>query len=233
LDAKGDLIVADYTSIRRVTTAGVVTTIAGLTAQIGKTDGTGSTARLMIREAWRVATDGAGNVYVSDSENDTIRKVTPSGVVTTLAGLAHHGFTELTEAPVQLRASSGRRASRWTPPATSTWRTTATTRSARSRPGLVTTIAGVAAMLGNQNGTGAGALFDSPTALAIDVTDNLFVLDQNHLIRKITPAAVVTTFAGPTELGKDSDDGVGRSFSSLSTPRVTSSSTTGPTTRFA
>ncbi len=61
-------------------------TLAGSASSYGSTDGTGSAARFYYPSA--VATDNAGNVYVADSLNHTIRKVTPGGVVSTLAGLA-------------------------------------------------------------------------------------------------------------------------------------------------
>src|SRR5206468_2920267 len=76
----------DNYAIRKVTPAGVVTTLAGLAGTPGDTDGTGSAARFS--ELWGVAVDGWSNVYVADRDNNTIRKVTPAGVVTTLAGVA-------------------------------------------------------------------------------------------------------------------------------------------------
>src|SRR5258708_4773010 len=62
------------------------TTLAGLAVNPGSADGTGSAARFNSPSG--VATDSSGNVYVADSYNHTIRKITPAGVVTTLAGLA-------------------------------------------------------------------------------------------------------------------------------------------------
>src|SRR5438034_295682 len=62
------------------------TTLAGLAGSFGSADGTGSAARFYLPTG--VATDSSGNVYVADSDNSTIRKITPAGVVTTLAGLA-------------------------------------------------------------------------------------------------------------------------------------------------
>ena len=73
--------VANHT-IRRITLAGVVTTIAGLAGTSGTNDGTGDAARFNYPNGAGV--DNGGNVYVADSGNHTIRKITPAGVVTTL-----------------------------------------------------------------------------------------------------------------------------------------------------
>jgi hypothetical protein len=91
VDSVGTVYVADRLNctIRKVTPAGVVTTLAGLAGSAGSADGTGSNARFGVDSLGRghlaVAVDGAGTVYVADSANLTIRKVTPAGFVTTLA----------------------------------------------------------------------------------------------------------------------------------------------------
>src|SRR5205085_2201186 len=87
-DSSGNVYVADTdnNTIRKITAAGVVTTLAGLAGSNGSADGMGSAARFYHPNG--VATDSSGNVYVADIYNDTIRKITPAGVVTTLAGLA-------------------------------------------------------------------------------------------------------------------------------------------------
>src|SRR5207247_2211627 len=88
VDSAGNVYVADAdnSTIRKVTPTHMVTTLAGLAGSSGSADGTGSTARFNAPSG--VAVDSSDNIYVADSNNSTIRKATPGGVVTTLAGLA-------------------------------------------------------------------------------------------------------------------------------------------------
>src|ERR1035438_636001 len=88
VDSAGNVYVGDAnnSTIRKVTPAGVVTTLAGLADSYGRADGAGSAARF--NYPFGAAVDSAGNVYVADTDNNAIRKVTPAGVVTTLAGMA-------------------------------------------------------------------------------------------------------------------------------------------------
>jgi hypothetical protein len=84
-DSAGNVYVADQNNtIRRITPAGVVSTLAGITGVAGSSDGTGTGA--LFNNPAGLAVDSNGNLYVTDSANDTIRMVTPAGVVTTLAG---------------------------------------------------------------------------------------------------------------------------------------------------
>ncbi len=78
-------------AIRKVTSAGVVSTLAGLAGSSGSVDGTGNAARFNLPSG--VAVDATGNVYVADTFNHTIRKITPNGLVTTIAGqVGQSGF---------------------------------------------------------------------------------------------------------------------------------------------
>ncbi|WP_184338483.1 NHL domain-containing protein, partial [Prosthecobacter vanneervenii] len=141
VDSAGNVYVADgdNSTIRKVTAAGVVNTLAGSAGETGSTDGTGSAARFFYPNG--VAVDSEGSVYVSDGDSNTIRKVTAAGVVSTLAGSA-----------------------------------------------------GVS---GSADGTGSAARFNNPTGVMVDSAGNVYVADQfNHTIRMVTSAGVVSTIGG-------------------------------------
>lgn len=90
-DSAGVAYVADSANhlIRRIDPSGTVTRLAGQPGIPGSADGSGSAARFS--DARKIVADGAGNVYVADTWNHTIRKITPAGLVSTLAGMAGEG----------------------------------------------------------------------------------------------------------------------------------------------
>lgn len=115
----------------------MVSTLAGA-GIAGFNDGQGTAAKFNFASNTGMATDASGNIYIADVNNHCIRKITPAGLVSTLAG----------------------------------------------NPGVA----------GKTDGTGTAALFDHPSAVAVDANNNVFVADTwNWGIRKITPAGVVTT----------------------------------------
>jgi hypothetical protein len=193
VDAIGNVYVADRGNhqIRKITPAGVVSTFAGSTA--GFQDGPGTSARF--NDALGVAVDANGNVYVADSGNHRIRKITPAGDVTTLAGSTAGfqdgpGASALFNTPIGVAVDANgnvyvgdrhnQRVRKITP------------------AGDVTTLAGSTA--GFQDGPGASALFFNLFGVAVDANGNVYVADySNHRIRKITPAGVVSTLAGSTQ----------------------------------
>jgi len=196
VDSDGKLFVADsfnYT-IREVTSAGVVTTLAGLAPSRGTNDATGTAARFNYPVA--VAVDGKGTVYVGDMENATIRKVTSGGEVTTLAGSAGvTGTNDGIGSMAQFSMPSGVAVDSTGNVFVADYFNN-TIRKVTS-DGLVTTLAGRAGVYGTANGTGSAARFHWPFAVALDYDENLIVADtDNHTIRKVTSGGVVTTLAG-------------------------------------
>jgi len=138
VDSSDNVYVADTNNhcIRKITPTGMVSTIAGSTE--GFADGTGAEAQF--DHPFGVAVDSSGNVYVADTNNHCIRKITPTGMVSTFAGTGTSGFV---------------------------------------------------------NGIGSTAQFNTPTGVVVDSRGNVYVADgNNHRIRKITPTGVVSTFVG-------------------------------------
>src|SRR5438477_34586 len=210
VDGAGNVYVTDLSNtIRKITPAGVVTTLAGTPGVHGSADGAGSAAQFW--QPWGIAVDSAGIVYVADQANSTIRKITPAGVVTTIAGAAGmfgsadgsgsaarfnspYGVAATTTGIIYV-ADSGNHEIRKITPAKA-----------------VTTFAGSATTdgggIGSSDGTGRIARFNYPNAVAVSGA-TVYVGDTyNHTIRKITSNGIVTTFAGTAGI-PGSADGIG------------------------
>ena len=204
-DGSGNLFVADFDNhtIRKITPAGVVTTFAGTAGLSGSADGTGAAARFYAPRD--VAVDGSGNVFVADSGNNTIRRITPAGVVTTFAGtVGLSGSADGTGAAARFAGPYGMAVDR----SGNMFVADNFNHTIRkiTPAGVVTTFAGTAGLSGSADGTGAAARFNSPIGVTVDQAGNVFVADsENRTIRKITPAGIVTTFAGAAGSSGDAD----------------------------
>jgi sugar lactone lactonase YvrE len=203
-DPSGNLYVGEYSNqaVRKITPAAVVTTLAG-NGTTGNQNGTGSSATF--NQPVGLAVDAIGNVFIADYLNNLIRKITPSGAVTTFAGSGTAALTDGTgtaasfNGPFALAFDAAgnlivadylNHAVRKITPA-----------------GVVSTVAGNGTA-GYTDATGTAARFNRPAGLAVDATGNIFICDaQNNRIRKITSTGVVTTLAGNNNAG--SADGIG------------------------
>jgi sugar lactone lactonase YvrE len=196
VDSGGTVYVADSVNhtLRRVTAAGVVTTLAGNAGSSGAADGTGSAARFNYPVGVRV--DASGTIYVADNGNSAIRRVSSSGAVTTFAG-AHPspGSADRTGGAASFSTHYGIAADA----AGNIYVADFDNSTIRKimPGGAVTTLAGSPGMTGSADGTGSAARFSRPQGLGVDASGTVYVADtENFTIRAVTGAGIVTTLAG-------------------------------------
>ena len=201
LDPHGTLYVSDggdNDRIRMLRPDGSVATLAG--GVEGFQDGQGAAARFDTPSG--LALDAVGNLYVADTGNHAIRKVTPEGVVTTLAGNGRPGYRDGPGAQAQFDGPMGLAidaAGRVIVADAYNDRIRAI-----APDGLVTTLAG-GATFGDADGAGAQARFDTPCAVLVDAHGRIVVADtRNDALRAIDSAGNVTTLARvqPADLEK-------------------------------
>ncbi|WP_179958093.1 NHL domain-containing protein [Chitinimonas arctica] len=222
-DADRNIYVAEIrdSTIRKISRSGDVTTFAGVAGSEGATDGQGSAARF--KRPYDIDIDATGNLYVADSGNAAIRKISPGGLVSTVfvSTLAPKGNGPTPEntyhGPGGLEVDSVGNIY-----FADYYHAEVNTSSALIRKiapsGNVTTVAGRQGGYGNVDGIGSAATFRVPGEMVSDQAGNLYVLDEyNGNIRKISSTGVVSTLAGNTgeqgipldTLPPGSEDGIG------------------------
>ena len=220
-DAAGNLYIADFGNnrIRKVSDNGIITTIAGTgTSGFSGDGGVATSAELNFPIG--VATDAAGNLYIADTGNNRIRKVSAKGIITTIAGTGTYGFTgdggvatsaELYEPNLVATDAAG-----------NLYIADSCNNRIRkvSDNGIITTIAGTG-VFGKFSGDGGGAtsahLYE-PISVATDAAGNLYIADTfNKRIRKVSAYGIITTIAGTGTSGF-SGDGGGATSAELSYP---------------
>jgi sugar lactone lactonase YvrE len=216
VDAAGNLYIADALNncIRKVNTSGTITTIAGNGTAGFSGDG-GSATLAMLNIPTGMVADASGNIFIADAYNNRIRKVSSSGIITTVAGNGTGGFTGDGSAATAAElngpsdvavdaagnlyiADSGNNRIRMV-----------------NSSGTITTIAGD----GNVGYAGDGGLaltaeLSAPTGLCFDPSGNLYVADaNNNVIRAINTSGHISTFAGNGSQGYTGDGGPATSAS--------------------
>jgi len=198
-------------TVRQISPARRVTTLAGSPSNFGQLDGTGPAAQFYFPRG--IAVDAAGTTYVADTVNNSIRKVTSAGVVTTFAGLTHAGGQGTTDGTGQLARFNGPHGLAVDAAGNLIVADSRNHLIRRVTPaGVVTTVAGGPGVAGSADGPAAEARFRQPNAVAVDAAGTIFVADTfNSTIRMISREGVVKTIGGrPAEaLSLDAFPGLG------------------------
>jgi sugar lactone lactonase YvrE len=210
LDKAGNLFIGDSGNnrVRKVSADGMITTVAGRGSGFSGDGGPATEARFDGPSG--IAVDAAGNLFIADGSNHRIRKVSPDGLVTTVAGSGPTGRDKGVSAgdgglatEARLNGPSGLTLDRSGNLFFSeTGDVFGTNRGYRVRKvsaaGIITTVAGSDTRgFSGDGGPATQARLDSPQAVAVDTAGNLFIADWgNYRVRKVDPNGIITTVAG-------------------------------------
>jgi uncharacterized protein (TIGR03437 family) len=219
VDSSGNIFVADANNvaIRKISTSGIITTVAG-NGQGGFAGDGGAANKAQLGLPTGVTVDASGNLYIADSSNQRIRMVTAStGIITTIAGTGTAGFSgdgaaaaaALFSNPVAVAVDASgavyvadgdnNRIRRFT------------------IGGAIATFAGTTTSVGD-GGPSTQARLDDPSSVAVDSSGNLYIADPGaNRVRKVTPSGTITTLAGTGQTGFGGDNGPAN-LAILSTP---------------
>ncbi len=208
LDAVGNMYIADDFNhrVRKVNTSGIISTIAGNGSGGYSGDGGQATAAQLNRPL-TMAFDASGNLYIGDGNNNRIRMVTPSGIISTVAG----GGSSLGDGGPATAAQFSWPRSIVFDPTGNLYIADNYHHRVRiiNTSGVINTIAGSGT--GGYTGDGGAATaarLNQPNGVDIDANGNLLIADfSNHAVRKVTPAGIITTIAGTGSAGFSGDGG--------------------------
>ncbi|WP_309612666.1 hypothetical protein, partial [Flavobacterium sp.] len=193
VDASDNIYIADTFNnrIRKITSAGVVTTIAG-DGTAGYLDGQGTSAKF--NNPYSLTIDNSGNIYVADTKNNRIRKISSTGLVTTVAGYILSGYADGASTVARFKNPQGIVIDN----ATGILYVADTTNNRIRKiatDGTVSTFAG--SLGGYADGQGTAAYFNSPIGITIDGSANFYIGDYfNSVVRKVSNTGLVSTYAG-------------------------------------
>jgi sugar lactone lactonase YvrE len=193
LDAARNLYISDDNNqrIRKVSTGGIIYTVAGNGTQGFAGDGTSAFTAELYHPAG-VTFDGTGNMYIADQSNNRIRKISPSGIISTIAGNGAAGFSG--DGAIATSAELNGPIGVAVDGALNVYIADLNNNRIRrvSSSGIISTIAGIGTQGFSGDGAGAtSAELSAPDAIAVDVSGNIYIADAgNNRIRKLTPNAL-------------------------------------------
>ena len=214
VDMSGNVYIADTENnkIRMVSRTGIITTIAGTGTQGSSGDGGAATSAQLYYPVG-VSVDISGNVYIADSDNHKIRKVTSTGIITTIAGTGDSGSSGDGGAATSAQLNN--------PYGVSVGISgnvyIADLRNHKIRmvtsTAIITTIAGTGtAGSSGDGGAATSAQLNYPTGVSVDLSGNVYIADTaNSKIRKVTSTGIITTIAGTGDSGSSGDGGAATS----------------------
>ena len=215
VDAPGNVYVADFGNnvIRKIAPNGIITTIAG-TGTAGYQGDGGPATQALLDTPLRVLPDSQGNLYIADSANNCVRKVTPGGIITTIAGTGNAGYSgdggPATSADLDYPADLVFDTAGNLFISTNGFNYAESVSVIRevSPSGTITTFAGSGPSgFSGDGGPALSATLSAPKGLAFDVAGNLLIADQsNNRIRMISNG-IITTIAGTDKAGFSGDGG--------------------------
>jgi sugar lactone lactonase YvrE len=210
VDGAGNLFIADHDNqrVRKVSVSGVISTVAG-NGSYGYSGDSGPATSARLNSPEGLAVDAAGNLYIADSYNYRVRKVSASGVITTVAGDGIYGYSGDGGPAIsaQLTLPEGVAVDG----AGNLYIADYGNQRVRkvSASGVISTVAGNGTQgYSGDGGPATSARLYDPEGLAVDADGNLFIADtDNHRVRKVSPGGVITTAAGNGDRGYSGDGG--------------------------
>ncbi|WMW80542.1 hypothetical protein RF679_18165 [Undibacterium cyanobacteriorum] len=212
VDSTNNIYVIENTGrLRKISSSGIVSTLAGPDQLFARGASDGSGANVRFNSPKGIAIDKDNNIFIADTNNGTIRKITPSGLVSTYAGKA--GSLGSTDGSINTALFSSPRSLRFDKQG-NLYVVEAANNVIRkiSSAGIVSTVAGNANAVGAYvDGVGGIARFNFPRDITFDLAGNAYVSDlSNSTIRKITTDGMVSTWFGPKSNSGIADGNGGR-----------------------
>jgi sugar lactone lactonase YvrE len=208
-DQADNLYFSDQVNHRvfKVNASGVVTTVAG-NGRPGFSGDGGQATAAQINAPSGITFDRAGNLYIAEMDGNRVRKVSPQGVITTVAGAGTGGYAgdggPATE--TQLLSPSGVAVDKAGNLYITEWDNNRV-RKVDAR-GVISTVAGGESSVLGDGGPAVAARLAGPVRIFVDRTDNIYIADAfNYRVRKVSPAGIITTVAGNGASGSDGDGG--------------------------